>query len=118
MNALERYDQIENYLKNRLSPEARAAFEAELSADPTLADEVSLHRDMLEATVPADVLDLRRLLEETYQAESARPSPQTGEAPFGRRSRPLRWLAIAAVILAVALAIWQLQRSRSAAPAP
>jgi len=71
MKELELHEKIEAYLKNRLSPEERAAFEAEMNANPELATTVALHRDLMAATGEKDVLDLRRQMEEIYREQTA-----------------------------------------------
>lgn len=40
------YEQIDNYLHNDLTGAARTAFEAEMAADPALAEAVNLYRDV------------------------------------------------------------------------
>lgn len=115
MNELEFYEKIEGYLKNRLSPDARAAFEAEMSANPALAKEVQLHLDLMAATGEKEVLDLRRQMEELYREQSGeniagqekvRAMPQGGGMSVSYRR--IAWAAAAAVLLGiVAVTVWK-----------
>ena len=49
MSEVDLFDKIEDYLKGRLSAESKLAFEAEMAANPAIAKDVSLHRDLFEA---------------------------------------------------------------------
>ena len=90
MSEMKRFEQIEDYLLGRLSPEARQTFEAEMAADPALREEVSLHYDMMKAIEeqeepdidepPAkDIIDLREIMGNAYQAFQAEKT-DTGPA--------------------------------------
>lgn len=54
---MDRDDAIVDYMQNRMPPDTRAAFEAEMEADPKLAAEVAVMQaartDMSQSTVPA-----------------------------------------------------------------
>lgn len=117
MNELELHEKIEAYLKNRLLPEERAAFEAEMNASPELATAVALHRDLMAATGEKDVLDLRRQMEEIYREQSSekvvvppsatlREMPQSGGMSVSYRR--IVMAAAAAVLLGiVAVTVWK-----------
>lgn len=57
------YEKIEDYIKGRLSEEEREAFDKEIASDPDLAEEVALHRDMIQATGEREILDFRSKME-------------------------------------------------------
>lgn len=92
-------EQLIAYIDGELGPEARARFEAEVAADPRLADELAAHRQLargvagayapvLDETVPPGLVALAA-------AANDRGRPQIG-AP--------RWAALAACLVAGVLA--------------
>lgn len=87
----ERLDRIMAYVDGELSAAARAAFEAEMAADPTLAAEVAAHRGLANdlARAYAPVLDEPVPLRLTLAAQTA------NDPPVLRRPW-LPWAAIAA----------------------
>lgn len=112
---MEWFEQIEDYLKNRLGPEERQAFEAKIAADPALAEEVALHRDMMQGTPEKEVLNLRELMENAYEQWQAEQMQDTGkeETPAGwsfSLGGKIRWAAAAALLVAVAATVWWIQR--------
>jgi hypothetical protein len=122
MSEVDLFDKIEDYLKGRLSAEAKQAFESEMTANPAIAKEVSLHRDLFEA-IPVekdddddleelekkpstpDVAALRKLMENAYQSTQEK---QNKPLAFGL-STP-RILALLTLLLLAIASIWWLQR--------
>ena len=92
------YEKIEDYLLSRLPEPERAAFEAEIQADPALAEEVALHRTLIEATDEEDIKELRRLMEEMLPM----PTPQARRKTI--RLQHWHWWAAAAATAAGLLA--------------
>jgi anti-sigma factor RsiW len=92
------YEKIEDYLLARLPEPEREAFEAEIQADPALAEEVALHRALIEATDEEDIKELRRLMEELLP----KPAPQARLKAIRRQH--WHWWAVAAAAAAVLLA--------------
>ncbi len=128
MKEFELYEKIEDYLKNRLSPEERAAFEAEMNANPELAATVDLHRDLMAATGEKDVLDLRRQMEEIYREQSAeivagqekpgatvKEMPQDGGMSVSFR-RILMAAAAAVLVGIIAVTVWNTRQQLPEAP--
>lgn len=66
MNELH-YNQIEDYLKGRLTDKDLKAFEEALSSDQELSNAVALERDLIEATAETDILRLREQLRQNLQ---------------------------------------------------
>lgn len=93
------YDKIEDYIKGRLSEENRKAFEAEMEADPGLAADVRLFRDLIRATGEEDVLAFRR------QMEAAAEKTKAGGGSAGFRF-PRRWLWALVAVAALGLIAW------------
>lgn len=99
----ETFERIEAYLANRLSAEARAAFEQELTDNSELADEVALHR--LERR--AMQLELHADLRQTMQAwknEAAQTTTKQEAVVRTLRPRLGRTLAYAASVLVLVFA--------------
>ncbi|MDX1913829.1 MAG: hypothetical protein SFV22_20195 [Saprospiraceae bacterium] len=118
MSEMEKFERMEDYLKNRLSEAARQDFEAKMAADPALAEEVALHRDMMQATPDKDILHLRELMENAYeQWQSAQEQDeQKPETPSGwsfSMGGKLRWAA-ASLLIVVAVTAWWIQRKPAA----
>lgn len=127
MSELELYEQIEDYLKNRLPQEARESFEARMAADPALAKEVDFHRNMMQSPPSKDVLDLLHLVDEierTRKSDSKDVSDlrnqmnaayeqykneKSGGWAFRLGARQLRWAAAASIALAIVAGIWLMQ---------
>jgi hypothetical protein len=111
MSELELSEQIEDYLKNRLSPEARQAFETRLANDPDLAEELALHRDLMAATPPKDVLELRHLMEAAYLQHIENQAKKSDSGWSFKINNRTRLAAAASVALVVTAGIWWWQRS-------
>ncbi len=110
MSEIELYEQIENYLHNRLSPEARQRFESDMLADPGLAEQVALHRDMLDAIPSQDVIDLRRLMTESYKAEFGDNTKKDENSRPFTTGRQVRIIVVAITLLILlAAGIWWMQ---------
>lgn len=124
MSEMKLFEQIEDYLKNRLSPADAQAFEAEMATNPGLAKEVSLHRDMMEmmeeeeeklykSPPDKDLLDFRDLMENAYQEfvedkKEEKDSPDSPSPSAGKGG--LRFWIIGAIVLLIGLGIWWAQR--------
>lgn len=108
MTAEERSERIEQYLQDRLSPTQRTAFEAEMLADPTLADEVALERDLLEFMKETDVQAFRATVAKVHQQKrEARIIPLAG-----RRT----WALAASVLVLVVAGYFVLDRLLAPSP--
>ena len=64
MQPEELYDQIAHYLSGNLSEEERTSFEAKISADPKLAQEVAVHRDLKHVLADAEASSMHKLVNE------------------------------------------------------
>jgi hypothetical protein len=58
----EQEDLLDNYLTNKLQPEARQAFEKQLEADPSLRDEVALQQKIAESLKTVRKAELKAML--------------------------------------------------------
>jgi hypothetical protein len=127
MDKLDLFEKVEDYLRNRLPPEAHRAFEAEMAQNPELAEEVALHRTLMDATGEKDVMDLRELMERAYAQQFAGKglektdlgssggavSPASGMTVSYRRI--YQWAAAASVLLVAAAGIWWATKENPAA---
>lgn len=112
--AEQRFEQIEQYLRRQMSPEAAAAFEADMAADPDLAELVQQHRlerQGLELLVERDLLAKMQ----SWDRETA--LLQTVTSPRRAGASPLKVLfraaAIAAVFVTAFFGWWLLRDSGS-----
>jgi anti-sigma-K factor RskA len=89
----ERLDQVMAYLDGELDADARAAFEADMAADPELAAEVAAHRGLAASLKAAydPVLDEPVPLRFTLAAQAANDAP--------RPRRAMTWAAVAASLV-------------------
>ncbi len=107
----ETYARIEDYLDDLLSPADRAAFEAEISANPELAADVEQVRQARERlarqwTQQADNTALTKTLQAIGQqhfSSTATPAPALTAT---RSASPGRWWLAAAAVAAAALIVW------------
>lgn len=115
MDTLELYEKIENYIKNRLSPDDRAAFESEIQANPELAAEVALHRAIIDAAGEKEMIAFRKMMEEVASDVSVDDlDSQTDTQPLTPKASSsqtkiirLRWImAVAASFLLIVWFIW------------
>lgn len=113
MNDLELFEHIEDYLKNRLSPEAKRAFEEAIARDPDLAENVALHRELINATAENDIAALRKLMEDAYTRNAEAIDRSTGMHVSYRRI--YQWAAAASVLLILGVGVWWMTRQQ---PAP
>lgn len=93
MTAEEKSERIEQYLQGRLSKAEADAFETEMLADPALADEVALERDLLESLTETDVHTFRATVETIH-----RQKQEAQIIPFVSRRR---WILAASVLALV-----------------
>lgn len=115
---MERIEQIEQYLLGGGTPQARAAFEAELQQDPALRGELESYRLLIEGIERAGARQFEQQLagwEARARAEEAFPAR---ESEGGGRIRSLNWMryaAAAAVLLLLGL-FWVLRPQPAASP--
>jgi len=64
---IEKFDQINRYLKGTLSEEARIQFEAEISADAQLQSEVEMHRLLNETIVDNYLIDVKQKTKQVFK---------------------------------------------------
>ncbi|MDJ1506805.1 gliding motility-associated C-terminal domain-containing protein [Xanthocytophaga agilis] len=88
----ERIDWIEAYLSDSLSPEQKAVFTRQLQTDPTLSEEVELHRMANELIVDHALLDLKAKMITQYR-------PQYQQTNYLRGNRGSIWLVTGIVVL-------------------
>ena len=93
MTATDRLDRVLAYVDGELDPSARAAFEAEMAADPALAAEVEAHRGLAGQLARA----YAPLLEEPVPARLTMAA-QAANEPRPLRQRWLPWVAMAACL--------------------
>lgn len=102
-------DKVEAYVKNRLSPEEKAAFEQELAQDPVLRAAVAEARLALEVANLLIREETRGWIDkwsdnddwpELQQPAPAAPRPPLFSAQF------YRWMAVAAALLLAPAAYW------------
>lgn len=91
------FEKIEDYLKDRLPPIERAAFEKDIVQNQTLAEEVDLHKGLIEATGEKEVIAFRATLEEMAIATEQEFSKKTNTR------KPINWLWIIGGILLIGL---------------
>lgn len=102
METIELYDKIEEYIKGRLKGKELEAFETLIVADDSLAEEISLHREIMNATGEKDIQDFRRLMEECY--EITNNTEITKAMPIWNRA--LFWPISIAAIFLIGLVSW------------
>jgi hypothetical protein len=79
-------------------------------ADADLAEQVALHRDMLDAIPSQDVMDLRRLMTESFKAEFGDNTKKDENSQPFTPGRRVRIIVIAiALLLTLAAGLWWLQ---------
>jgi tetratricopeptide (TPR) repeat protein len=100
------HDKIEQYLLGQLSSEATARLEAEMAADPALADQVALQRLALMGIQRLAARDMRVRFDQ-WDAEIDDPpsTPTPPEAPI-TAGNPWIWTTIATLLLLIAGAFW------------
>lgn len=67
MTPEERSERIERYVSGQMTATEAKAFEAKVQADPSLAGEVALERDLLDSLTETDVRAFRRTVEEVHR---------------------------------------------------
>ena len=107
MNKPELYEKIEDYIKGRLSVADMQAFENELTNDAELAEEVELHRDMMEVIPDKDVINLRSLMNDSYQKyQENQQQKTTGTWGVLKGGGKMYWAAAASFLLVVSAGLW------------
>lgn len=66
------YNQIERYLADQMTAEEKVAFEALISDNATLRDEVALHKDISAAATEEEVMNFRAVARSVIKAQSSR----------------------------------------------
>jgi hypothetical protein len=119
MENLDRYEQIEAYLKGELSAEAAQAFELELAQNPELAEQVALHRLEWDAMEVLIENDLRTQMGDWKQTKTAILTPSVSEAEppkmtvqKGGLSRSYAWAIAAELAILVVVGLWVLNRPK------
>jgi tetratricopeptide (TPR) repeat protein len=95
-----------------MSEAERSAFEKDLEKDVELAREVRLHREIAEAVLETDIVDLSGELR-SIARKSAAEMQGAPRALFSRR-----WAALAAALALLLAAGWRVFRSSQAPPDP
>lgn len=99
MDSFELYDKIEDYLKNQLSEAEKQAFEKDMQTNTALAEEVALHRDIINATNEPEIASFRQQMESILLEK---PSPAKNTSLHAIKIGG--WLVAASIL--IALAIW------------
>lgn len=90
---------IEAYLNGTMSPEDMQRMSQEILQDPSLAEEVELHRSLQAMLEDKAYLDFRRHLDEVTNQSGTSPDDPTGSKPFN-------WLIWVAIGFTVLVLIW------------
>lgn len=95
------HDRIEQYLLGHLSATEAAQFEAQMKADPALADQVALQRLALQGLQRMAARDMRDRFEQ-WDAETEEVSPEPGSSPPKGRFNPWLWSTMILLLLLTA----------------
>jgi tetratricopeptide (TPR) repeat protein len=96
---------IDRYLRNDLAPEEKAAFEAQLSADPDFRKEVELHRQAVKAIRQAGRESLKRKLAlHGIQADAAKKKPVP------------RWWWLGLISMIIIVVLWWARTEKAPSP--
>ena len=109
------HDRIEQYLLGQLPPSEAVRIEADMAADPALADQVALQRLTLMGMQRLAARDMRAHFDQ-WDADIEAPV-ETPSPPVGTARSPWAWATIALLLLLAAGAFWhfeQLQKLRAA----
>jgi TolA-binding protein len=100
------FDNIEAYLKNKLTPSEKEAFETYLQTDVQLADEIAIRR--------LEMASYELLVEQSLRKNMAQwATEQSAEKPFVLKviqSSAFKWAAAACILFVVGYGIWQNQQ--------
>lgn len=99
------FEKIEAYLAGELSEAETRAFELEVQADASLAEEVSLQRDTHSLLALGNQLEYKTKLKTIDKEMQATPKVR----PLFANARV--WLAAAAIIIGVSVVLWSMGRS-------
>ncbi|MCB0625473.1 MAG: tetratricopeptide repeat protein [Saprospiraceae bacterium] len=105
MEQPDKYDQIERFLRDEMTPEERRAFEQQLSGDRALQDELRLHAELAETLQGEQVHRLRAVLKETDRTWQR---PDDARGPGKVVGIGLRQILAIAATLALLVVSWQL----------
>jgi hypothetical protein len=75
----EKYDLIEQYIGQQLSPGEQEAFELEMSKDPELTKEVQAHLDARELILDQGILNVKSTLQNIHRAEQRKTDKSTNK---------------------------------------
>jgi tetratricopeptide (TPR) repeat protein len=101
------FEKIESYLRGKMNPAERAAFESDMARDAALAALVQQHRlerQGLELLVERDLMAKMRAWDAAAAVQTAEMTARTGGG--AAKQRPLLWLRWAAVFLLFAGGGW------------
>jgi anti-sigma factor RsiW len=108
-NQMDNIERIDRYLNDQMNAEEKQAFDAEIAANPKLAEELSLQRDMnnfLQRKDRRELLQnqLKDISGDYFKTEQEQASAKVVQLP----RRRLRWMiaASAAAVIALLL-VWQ-----------
>lgn len=93
MNDENTYRDIERYLAGEMDGPARSAFEQRLAAEPQLAEELALHRDIEGAFADPETMAFSALVADVVGGEAA------GESAVPKKNTFRIWAVAAAVLL-------------------
>lgn len=100
------FDKIEDYIRGRMPAEEKATFEQQIKSDPTLAEQVQLHR------LEEEGLEL--LVEESIREKLERwktnPPPDADKRSAGSASQN-KWGPLLGALLVLILALWWILQS-------
>jgi hypothetical protein len=101
MNSNLEHQHLDDYLSGKLSPEAKALFEAAIQQNAVLSEAVQLRRlefDVAEAIIAEDI---RKQMAALYEEDS-----KSGEEPTPKPSSFRRWWVFFALLCLVVLLVW------------
>ena len=98
MNLKERYQKIEDYLKNRLSDQERQAFEKQFQQDPALRQEVADHQTLMEVSTNTEALEFKKTLSQIQSQYEAAQDMDTTKTLVKRQRQGYALYGVAAAL--------------------